>query len=350
MPAQRRTQRLALAVLTGLTFLVVAWMAAPLLEGLVLGAVLGFTAQPMYARLLARMRPKETLAAALTTLLGGLVMAGGGAAVLWLGVREVVAAFQLVQRELAGGARGPLAMTATHVLATVGISPDSVAGRLRGEIGRVGNLVAQGAGIVLEASAGVLLTIIVAVWTMFYIIRDWPVIARHLERLLPLDPRHTRALVTEFRKVGRQSFVGNMGTALFQGTLSAIGFGLFVVPQAITWAALLAVTSFIPVVGTALVWVPAAAWLLTTGHAARAVLLLVWCVLFVLALSDYVVRPRLVGSEGGHPLFTLIALIGGIAVFGVAGIFLGPVMVSLFLASAHIYELEREGDDRPEPS
>jgi predicted PurR-regulated permease PerM len=106
--------------------------------------------------------------------------------------------------------------------------------------------------------------------------------------------------------------------------------------------------SFIPVVGTAVVWVPAAGWLLTQGQPVRAILLSTWCVLFVLAFSDYVVRPRLVGREGAHPLLTLIALIGGIAVFGIAGIFLGPVMVSLFLASAHIYELEREADHKHE--
>src|SRR5262249_41014067 len=83
----QRSQRIALAVLTALTFLVVAWMASPMFVGLVLGTVLGFTAQPMYAHFLSRLRQKRTLAAALTTFLGGLAMAGGGAAVVWVAVR-----------------------------------------------------------------------------------------------------------------------------------------------------------------------------------------------------------------------------------------------------------------------
>jgi predicted PurR-regulated permease PerM len=294
------------------------------------------------------MRQRRTLAAALTTFLGGLVMVAGGAGIVWIAVREVIAAVGLLQHELAAGGLGPLGAKVAHLAAKAGLPQDLVAGRLRDGLGRVGNLVAQGAGIVLEASASAVLTVIIALWTMFYIVRDWPSMARHLERLLPLDPRHTRALVAEFRRVGRQSFIGNMGTAIFQGGMAGLGFFIFGVPQPVTWAVLLAVMSFIPVVGTALVWVPAAAWLLTQGEAVRAILLATWCVLFVLAFSDYVVRPRLVGREGAHPLLTLIALIGGIAVFGIAGIFLGPVMVSLFLASAHIYELEREADHKHE--
>jgi predicted PurR-regulated permease PerM len=346
VPGNHRTQRIALGVLTTLTFLVVAWMAAPMLVGLVLGTVLGFTAQPMYTRLTARMRQRRTLAAALTTFLGGLVMVGGGVGIVWIAVREVIAAVGLLQHELAAGGLGPLGARIASLAAKAGVPQDLVASRLRDGLGRLGNLLAQGAGFVLEASASAVLTIIIALWTMFYIVRDWPNMARHLERLLPLDPRHTRALVAEFRRVGRQSFIGNIGTAIVQGGLAGVGFFIFGVPQAVTWAVLLAVMSFIPVVGTLIVWIPATGWLLTQGQPARAVLLAAWCILFVLATSDYVVRPRLVGREGAHPLLTLIALIGGIAVFGVAGIFLGPVMVSLFLASAHIYELEREADHK----
>jgi predicted PurR-regulated permease PerM len=344
----QRRQRTALGVLTTLTFIVVAWMAAPMLIGLVLGTVLGFTVQPMYVRLMARLRQRRTLAAALTTFLGGLFIVAGGVAIVWIAAREVIAAVALLQHELAGGGLGPLGAKVARLAAKAGIPQDLVAARLRDGLGRVGNLLAQGAGFILEASASAVLTLIIALWTMFYIVRDWPSMARHLERLLPLDPRHTRALVAEFRRVGRQSFIGNMGTAIFQGGIAGLGFFIFGVPQAVTWAVLLGVMSFIPVVGTALVWVPAAAWLLTQGEAVRAILLVAWCVLFVLACSDYVVRPRLVGREGAHPLLTLVALIGGIAVFGVAGIFLGPVMVSLFLASAHIYELEREADHKHE--
>ncbi|MGH7270319.1 MAG: AI-2E family transporter, partial [Polyangiaceae bacterium] len=232
-----------------------------------------------------------------------------------------------------------------------GIHRDVVAARLREEVGRAANLAAQAAGVVLQASAGVLLTVVVAMWTMFYVLRDWPRIARHLERLLPLDPVHTRALVDEFRHVGRRAFVGSVAGAIVQGAIASIGFVMFGVPQPITWGAILAILAFIPVIGTLLVWVPAAVWLLTSGHLIRALLLTAYSLLFVMALNDYVIRPRLVGradaSDGGqdaHPLLTLVSLIGGISLFGIAGVIVGPIIMSLFVASARIYERERAAE------
>ncbi len=339
----RRNQRVALAVLMGLTFLVVCWMAAPILVGLALGRVMGFTAQPLYSKLSKRLGQRRKLASAATTLLGGLMAVGGGTAAAWVIVRELVVAVATAQAQIAAGTlAGP---RATRVLTALGLDHDAVIGRLRDEVGRVANLAATAAGVIVQASAGALLTIVIAMWTMYYVLLDWPRIGRHLERLLPLDPSHTRALVAEFRDVGRRAFVGTVATALIQGILAGLGFAIFGVPHPVTGGAILAVTSFIPVIGTLLVWVPAAVWLLTAGHLARALLLTGYCLIVVMAANDYVIRPRLVGSsDGAHPLLTLVALIGGISVFGVAGVIVGPVILSLFVASARIYEREREQD------
>lgn len=339
----RRGQRVALGVLMGLTFLVVAWMAAPLLVGLALGTVMGFTAQPLYSRLSRRLGERHKVASAVTTLLGGLLAVGGGAAAAWVMARELVAAVAIAQQRIA--ARPLSGPRATRVLAALGLDQDVVIGKLRDEIGRAANLAATAAGVVVQASAGALLTVVIALWTMYYVLLDWPRIGRHLERLLPLDPRHTRALVEEFRDVGRRAFVGTVASAILQGGMAGLGFAVFGVPHPATGGALLALTSFIPVIGTLLVWVPAAVWLLASGHLARALLLTAYCLVILMAGNDYVVRPRLVGSaEDTHPLLTLVALIGGISVFGVAGVIVGPVTLSLFVASARIYEREREHD------
>lgn len=339
----RREQRVALAILLALTFLVVAWMAAPLLVGLALGTVMGFTAQPLNARLAQRMRQKRAIAAGVTTLLSGLVVLGTGAAAVWVIARELVAAVALAQERVAAGiAVGP---RMARVLTALGLNRDLILARLQGEFGRLGNLAAQAAGVVVQASAGALLTVVIAMWTMYYVLLDWPRIARHLERLLPLDPIHTRALVAEFRDVGRRAFVGTVASAIVQGIFAGIGFAIFGVPQPVTGGAILAMMSFIPVVGTLMVWIPAAVWLLSADHLMRALFLTAYCLVVVMAANDYVIRPRLVGSgEGAHPLLTLVALLGGISVFGVAGVIVGPVVMSLFVASAHIYERERERD------
>ncbi|HXX65820.1 MAG TPA: AI-2E family transporter [Polyangiaceae bacterium] len=341
--AKRHGQRVALGVLLGLTFLVVAWMAAPLLVGLALGTVMGFTAQPLYARLSTQLRQRRALAAALTTLLSGLMIIGAAAAATWLLVREVVNAIPAIERGVGAGSGGLIGPRGARILSALHVDREAVVRRLEGELGRLGDLAAAAARVVAQTSAGVLLTIVVALWTTYYVLLDWPRIARHLERLLPLDPQHTRALVAEFRDVGRRAFVGTVATAVVQGTLAGVGFALFGVPEAAVWGTILALTSFIPVVGTMLVWIPAAMWLLGTGHVTRALLLTGWSLTVVMASNDYVIRPRLVGRDGNaNPLLMLVGLIGGIAVFGVAGVIVGPILMSLFVATARIYERERD--------
>ncbi len=258
-------------------------------------------------------------------------------------VRELVTAVAIAQQRIAAGnLNGPWSRRA---LSALGLDREVVIAKLRDEIGRAANVAATAAGVVVQASAGALLTVVIAMWTMYYVLLDWPRIGRHLERLLPLDPSHTRALVDEFRDVGRRAFVGTVASAIIQGTLAGAGFAMFGVPHPATGGALLALTSFIPVVGTLLGWVPAAVWLLVSGHLARALLLTGYCLIILMAANDYVIRPRLVGSgDDSHPLLTLVSLIGGISVFGVAGVIVGPVTLSLFLASARIYERERERD------
>jgi predicted PurR-regulated permease PerM len=338
-----QSQRVALGVLMGLAFLVVAWMAAPLLVGLALGTVLGFTAQPLHARLAARFKQRRRLAAVVTVLLGGLAMAGGGAFAVWVVAREIVAALGLVQRMM--GPEGPslLGPRASHWLDVLGVHREVILARLRDELGHLANLAAEAAGLLVQASLGAVLTLIVALWTMYSVVLDWERIAMHLERLLPLDPRHTRALVAEFREVGRTAFVGTIAGAIVQGVLAGLGFALCGVPQPVTWAAVVTVASFIPVVGVPLVWVPLAVALLVDGHLGRAILLTAWCLVVVGVINDYFIRPRLIGGRGNaHPLLMLVAILGGISVFGIAGVIVGPVVMALFVASARIYERDRE--------
>jgi predicted PurR-regulated permease PerM len=319
-------------------------MAAPLLVGLALGTVMGFTAGPLEKRLARRLNHRRKLASIVTTLLGGLIMAGGGALAVWIVAREIAAAGTTVQRLM--GPEGPslIGPRAQHILAALGIHREVIVDRLRADLGRVADYAGQAARFLVQASAGAVLTLIVALWTMYSVLSEWPAIERHLERILPLDPRDTRALVGEFRQVGRSAFVGTVAGGIVTGVLAGTGFAIFGVPQPVTWGALMAVTSLIPVVGVPMVWVPMAVWLLASGHFARAMGLTAWSLIIVMALMDYVIRPMLVGGRkaAANPLLTLVALLGGVSVFGIAGVIVGPVIMSLFLASARIYESERE--------
>jgi predicted PurR-regulated permease PerM len=145
--------------------------------------------------------------------------------------------------------------------------------------------------------------------------------------------------------VGRSAMVGTMATAVVQGVLATVGYTFSDLPHAVTWGLLTAVASFFPMAGTALVWVPISLHFLSRGQLQMSVLQAVWGLAVVVGLGDYVLRPRLVGgSSGAQPLLTLVAALGGVEVFGLAGLVVGPVLMSLFVAILRIYEREMEAD------
>ena len=324
------------------SFLLVARIAAPLWVGIAFGTFMAFTAQPTYRRIASKLGNRRELAAVITTIIFGLLWIIATAVTLYVLTTELFTLVGVLQAKFRGGSLSDLVgARAVYWIDRAGINQASLTAHINEELTAASNYAAQAAGVILQTTSTVVLGIIVGLMTMYYVLLEWPRLPVRLERILPLDPRHTRALVIEFRDVGRSALIGTIATALVQGIFSGIGYAVSGIPHPVTWALLTALASLIPAVGTALIWVPVGIYLIFTGHTGRAVLELVWGTVIVVGVCDYVVRPRLVGSKGqGHPLMMLIALLGGIEVFGLPGLIVGPVLVSLFVAILRIYERE----------
>ena len=349
-PETRKGRRIALGVALVISFLAAGWIASPLWVGLVLGMVMAFTAQPLYRRLL---RPRgggelrsstrrPNLAASAVTLLSAFLATAVGAVSLYFLARELLVIGTILQQRLASGtpldALGPRAL---HLLDRLHIDRAHASDRLNELLGRVQGEAVAAAGLVLQTTSGGMLGLLIALITEFYVLIEWPHLAVRLEAVLPLDPRHTRALMLEFRDVSRTALVGTVATAFVQGFLAGVGYAIVGVATPVTWGLLTAIASLLPVVGTFLVWVPIAGYEIWSGHIAGGVFVLVWGLLVVSICTDYVVRPRLVGKKGhGHPLLMLVSLLGGIEVMGLAGLIVAPIVMSLFLAVLKIYERE----------
>ncbi|MGZ3456315.1 MAG: AI-2E family transporter, partial [Polyangiales bacterium] len=230
-----------------------------------------------------------------------------------------------------------------RLLGRLGVDREQIAPRVRDELSRAAGWAASVATTVLQTATSAALGLLVALMTMYYVLLEWPTLPVRLERVLPLDPRHTRALMLEFRDVGRSALVGTIATALVQGLLAGIGFAIAGLPQILTLGLLTALGSFVPIVGTAVVYVPIAMYLILIGSTGAGVFVLLWGVIVVMAIADYVIRPRIVGGKGqGHPFLLLLAILGGIEVFGLPGLFVGPVLMTMFVAVLRIYEREAE--------
>ncbi len=171
----------------------------------------------------------------------------------------------------------------------------------------------------------------------FYLVRDG---ARIKRRLMDLSPLSDQQEIAIFDRIGRAiaaTVRGQLVLSLLQGLMGSIGFYIFGIPNPALWGAMLMLATFIPTVGSALVQVPAIIYLLAIGETGPAIGLSIWG-LTAVGLLDNVLRPKLVASGARmHPLVVLLSVLGGISMFGLMGILLGPIIVSLLYALLDIY-------------
>ncbi|HMI86253.1 MAG TPA: AI-2E family transporter [Polyangiaceae bacterium] len=336
-------RRIALAVLLLLSFLAVVRLAAPVWVGIVFGLLMAFTMQPLHIQLESRLHGRHKLAALLTAfgtaILSLLFMAG-----IFYGLTsELTDAVIGLQQRFNGVPLSDIIGERGHrLIARFGISEADLLQRIQLELGRATGYVSQAAGIVLETTTTALLGVLIGCITMYYALVEWTAISTRLEKVMPLDPRHTRALVLEFREVGRSALLGLLATAAVQAVLAAVAYAVLGLPRAFVWGILTGVASFIPVAATATIWIPVSIYFFLQGSVVSGVLMLVLGVFLITGFGEYVLRPRLVGGGKGkgQPLLMLVAALGGIQLFGLPGIVAGPVMMSLFLAILRIYERE----------
>lgn len=193
-------------------------------------------------------------------------------------------------------------------------------------------------GQVVGATAAWAIDAFLTVVTIFYLFVDGPRLTVQAMRLSPLENRYEREFLREFRNVSYAMVYVNVVTALVQGLLGAVGFLIVGLPQPLVWAGMMAFFSFVPLLGTGLVWVPAAAILALTGRPVAGLFLAGWGLL-VIGSVDNVIRPLLAkGRMQLHPLLVFLTLFGGLAAFGPIGVLLGPLVGSIFTAMIRIWQ------------
>ena len=338
-----RTEWRALGVCAAAAAFAIVWIARPVGVGILLGAFLAFSLQPFFERVAAwSRRPRLTALGCVVVSTVGLAGVVVGLSSLFI-ARGAVLASALMALLAPGGAARDLVERLSAQAGPFRIEPEEISARLHAAAAELAARAAGIAATVASTTFGVLLALFFAMMTLSFILLRWTAIAVAAERVLPLPPHYTRALLVELRRIGRATLLGTVITGLAQGVLAALGFWFTGVPEPAFFGAATAVASLVPVVGTLIVWVPVGIVLLVTGHVARGVLALCWGGLVVVGVSDYVIRPRLVEGGSEMPsLLTFTALFGGLELFGLVGLLIGPVIVSLSYAILRIYAREAE--------
>lgn len=177
-----------------------------------------------------------------------------------------------------------------------------------------------------------LLTFFVFAIALYYLLRDGARLKKWVIEISPLSEADDEVVSVQLENAINSVIRGSLTISLLQGVLTAIGFTLFSVPNSVLWGVVAALASLIPGVGTSLVLVPAVVYLVFMGSTVQAIGLAVWAVLAV-GMIDNFLGPRLMGKGMQlHPLLVLLSVFGGLSFFGAAGLFMGPLSLSLLFA------------------
>jgi predicted PurR-regulated permease PerM len=198
--------------------------------------------------------------------------------------------------------------------------------------------------VVVGGAVGAIVQMVLVVFTLFYLFRDGDRIRRAVYDILPLERIQMHDIAVRTREVIAATIYGVLVIAAIQGTLGAMIFWLLGLPSPILWGVVMFFLSMIPMAGSFLVWVPAAIYLALTGAYVQAGILVAWGAL-VIGTIDNFLSPRLVGRRARlHELLIFFSVLGGLQVFGVLGLVLGPVIVAVTLA---LIEMVRQSHRPP---
>jgi|SRR5688572_6976790 len=197
-------------------------------------------------------------------------------------------------------------------------------------------------GVATTFAAGVfnvLVDYILMSVVLFFLLRDFDYFANSVRLISPLSDEQELLFVERFRAVTRATVLGNLATALTQGAISGLIFLVLGLPSPVLWGALTALLSLVPMVGTALIWVPWAIYLFATGSPVKAIIFLVLQIVIVGGV-DNILRPLLIeGSVRMHTLLVFFSILGGITYFGILGMFFGPLIFAIAVTLLEFYLL-----------
>jgi predicted PurR-regulated permease PerM len=203
---------------------------------------------------------------------------------------------------------------------------------LKEPISKISQTVLKGTINAVGGVVGAIVKIFFIFFTMYYLFRDGEKIARKLPDQLPLERDRAVRILAHATDIISASVYGVLVIAVIQGTLGGLMFWFLGVPSSLVWGVLMTLLSTIPMAGAFIVWVPAAVILGISGHWGQAVILTLWGALVIGSIDNFL-RPKLVGQRAKmHELVIFFSVLGGLTVFGILGILLGPVVVAVTVA------------------
>jgi len=349
-----------LMALTAIALYLCYVLVAPFLKPILFSVILAIVSYPVHSKIRCWIRNRNVAAALSTAALIVLIALPS----FFLG-RALVSGFHDIYDSLteSGEGRERLSVFLVHLFDRaiawashyIPISVPNLQGVILSQIEKaVASLLAVTAGLVGGVSSFGL-NAFIAIFVLFFLLRDGRSILRRMTVLLPLGPDQVRRLFALVTETLGAIVYGTLAMAVIQGTLTGLAFWFLGLTSPAVWGLLASFLAALPIVGTTLVWFPAACMLLLSGHWIKGVLLLIWGVVAVHPV-DNILRPYLIGGRVRlSMLYVFFAVIGGLKAFGALGLFIGPLVLAITVALLTFLRKERlagslswQLDPRPE--
>jgi predicted PurR-regulated permease PerM len=348
-PASARAlDRNAFLLLVVVLTVAFVWIVLPYYGAVLWGSALALLFEPLYARFLRRWKGRRNLAALATLAIILFVVILPLALVGASLVQEVTGLYRRVKSGQVNFGTyfaqilAALPSWASGLLERLGLDElASFQAKLIAAITQRGEALA---GRAVDIGSDVLDLVVgfcIAMYLLFFLLRDGAALTRDIRAAIPLAPAAKERLLERFTTVIRATVKGNVLVAAAQGALGGLAFWVLGIHAPMLWAVVMAFLSLLPAVGAALIWVPVALYLLAIGEVWQGFALIAFGV-FVISLIDNLLRPILIGKDTQLPDYVvLISTVGGLAVIGLNGFVVGPLIVAMFVSAWQLLAAER---------
>lgn len=328
----------------GITLVIIAvlilFVIIPYLTAIITAGLLAYILYPLYSKLNAKIKKPNTSALIVSISMIFIALLPF-LALIQITTDETQAAYNIARERLGNSTLENYCETSTTVvcmfsdLLTMVEAEESIQRFVKNAYESMSNYLLKIGSNFIVAIPSFVLNIFIVIFITYYLLKDGKNLVHKLFDIIPIRKKYKTMVKGRFSSVMRGVLFGQIYVALIQGGLAAIGYFIFGINAAIFWGLVTALFALVPLVGTAIVWVPASFSLIlrgileSSGELWMGIGLFLYCALLVSTIDNFL-RPKLISAESkSHPVVVLLGVLGGIKTFGIIGILVGPLILSM---------------------
>lgn len=349
---EKRTRFIMYSILFLILLVLALWVIKPFILTIIGGIIVAYIFYPVHKRIAKKIKSKG-VSAFIVAILIVLIFSAPLLFITQAFVKDAYVSYVIIKQQVSSSTINGDCIADTvnckfvNWLGTF-VTKSQINYYVESGLGKVTQWVMNKANEIVIKIPALFLQLMVFLFVVYYALKEGKDVINKFWKMFDLKKKHSETLVKKTKEMINSTIYGTLVVAAIQGALASIGFFIFGVESPILLGVLIALAALIPIIGTAMISVPTVAFYLFTAFMAddmtkiwMGVGLAIYCI-FPVALIDNLIKPKIIGDKAKvHPILVLLGILGGLAAFGIVGILLGPLIITLFVLFIDIYQEER---------